>query len=282
MNWFLAASCLLLVLIFQRSSRLAAAYGLAVSGTMAITSVVFFIVARHTWRWSLPKAASVLVLFLSFDVPFVVANLLKFFHGGYVPVLAGAGFFTAMLVWRRGRAILTEYYAQRTRSLDAFLADLSSRVLTRIPGVGVFLASAMAGVPPVLVHLVERLQTLHKTVVLLTIVTTQTPTVPADDRINVEDLGQGIYRIVARYGYLETPNVVSVLQHAEKFQGVPVRLQEATFFLGRETFLAGPRGQMSPMVERLFRLLARNARNASLYFGVPPEQVIEVGIQLDL
>ncbi|MBL8680317.1 MAG: KUP/HAK/KT family potassium transporter [Myxococcales bacterium] len=292
-NWVLAVSCIILVLVFKQSTKLAAAFGLAVSGTMAITSVVFYVVARNTWGWSVGKALPLLVLFLAFDLPFFAANLLKFFDGGYLPLVVGAVFFAAMAVWRRGRSLLGEHYGERVGDLDAFITALSpggggrpyqegapSGAVQRIPGVGVFMTSSGKGVPPVLDHIVRRMRSLHSTVVLVTISTDHVPYV-TEERLAIEDLGNGFHRVIVRVGFMESPNVPKELERAAQ-RGVPLDPKTVTYFLGRETFVAGAKGRMGPTAESLFALLSRNARNATLYFSIPTEQVVEVGMQIDL
>lgn len=281
LNWLLAAGSIGLVVIFQSASRLAAAFGLAVSGTMAITSVVFFVVTRHTWGWSAWKSWGLLLLFLSFDLPFFGANLLKFFDGGYIPLIVGAGFLVVMVTWRRGRVLLGEHYKTHSIPLDEFMGNLAAQYPQRIPGTGVFMASAAIGTPPILVHLARRLHTIHETIVLFTAVTEHVPFVDASERIQIEPLQAGVVRVVARYGFLETPNVVAALHQGVR-QGLQADVDQATYFVGRETFLEGPGGRMGALSESIFAFLSRNARNASLYFQVPPEQVVEVGLRIDL
>ncbi len=281
-NWALAVACIALVLAFQRSAALAAAFGLAVSGTMAITSIAFFAVIRETWKWSALKSWTLLLLFLSFDVPFLVANLLKFFDGGYLPVAVGALFFAVMIVWKMGRTHLGDYFAERSPPLAGFLATLDDRVVARTPGVAVFLASSSAGTPPVLFHHVERLRVLQETVVLLTITTDHIPVVPKAGRIKVELIAPGIHRVIARCGFMESPNVPSMLAQAITEGTLPFSMDDVTYYLGRETFIAGTKGRMGPWTESLFAFLNRNAHSAPLYFGVPAEKVVELGVQIDL
>jgi KUP system potassium uptake protein len=291
-NWLLAIACVLLVLSFRESSKLAAAYGIAVTGTMAITSVVFFVVVRETWGWSLAKALPLLLFFLSFDLAFLGANALKFVDGGWVPILIGAAFFSVMVVWKRGRRFLAEVYGKRTRPLDEFLAALEGKAgpyrlgkpLTlegRTSGTGVFMAAVTAGVPPILIHHVERVRVLPKKVVLLTIVTTQTPFVEEGKRTEVEELSQGFYRVVGRYGFMESPDVPKILDEA-KGRGLDADLEDVTYFLGRDTILALPGGRMGAIEESFFAALSRNARHAGQYFELPPDQVVEIGVQIDL
>lgn len=298
-NWLLAIACLALVVWAQESTKLAAAYGIAVTGTMAITSIVFFVVVHQTWKWPLWKALPLLVFFLSFDIPFFVANATKFMSGGYVPVVIGATFFTMMVVWRRGRRMLSDALSKRTKPVDEFLAEYSvdrpstqrasvsasasakEHLQFRIHGTGVVMSSISDGVPPVVVHHVERLRVLHETLILLTIVTARVPFVSQGRRTKVDTLGGGLHRVVGTYGFMETPDVPALLREAKQ-AGLDADIEDVTYFLGRETMLAGPGGQMGEIEETLFAFLTRNSRPATSHFKLPPNQVIEIGTQIDL
>ncbi len=280
-NWALATACIALVLMFRESSRLAAAYGIAVTGTMGITSVVYYVVVRRTWGWSVAKALPLVVVFLALDLAFFGANLLKFFDGGYVPVLVAAVIFVVMVTWKSGRAILADTLASAAPPLEAFLATLDDRCRARVPGTAVFLTSDARGTPPVLVHHVRHSKVLHETVVLLTVANDHVPRVDVAAATTIEELGHGFHRVVTRVGFMQTPDVPEVLAIV-KARGVPIDDDETTYYLGRETFLATPKGRMGPLRESLFGLLSRNAKSATSYFAIPPEKVVEVGMQIDL
>ncbi len=281
-NWGLAMACIALVLGFKESSALAAAFGLAVSGTMAITSIAYFAVIRETWGWSRGKSWALLLLFLAFDIPFLIANLVKFFDGGYLPVMVGALFFVIMVVWKLGRTHLSDYFAERSPPYAGFLESLPTRVVARTPGTAVFLASSTEGTPPVLVHHVERLRVLQERVVLLTITTEHIPVAARAGRVHAELVAPGISRVVARCGFMESPQVPSMLAQAIEEGLLPISLDDVTYYLGRETFIAGDNGKMGPWTESLFAFLNRNAHSAPLYFGLPTEKVVELGVQIDL
>ena len=280
-NWALAVACIALVLMFKESSRLAAAYGIAVTGTMGITSIVYYVVVRRTWGWSVAKALPLVAAFLLLDLAFFGANLLKFLDGGYVPVLVAAGVFVVMVTWKSGRAILAETLARGAPPLDEFLANLGDRCRARVPGTAVFLTSGAQGTPAVMIHHVRHNKVLHDTVVLLTVVNDHVPRVDVAQATTIEDLGQGFHRVVTHAGFMQTPDVPEVLAIA-KARGVPVDDAETTYYLGRETFLATPKGRMGPLRESLFAMLSRNSKSATAYFAIPPEKVVEVGMQLDL
>jgi KUP system potassium uptake protein len=281
-NWILAVGCLLLVIGFQKSDRLASAYGIAVTGTMALTSLVYYVVMRETWKWSKPVCVAVLALFLSFDLPFFAANTVKILDGGWVPVAIGIAFIAAMLIWSKGRTLIVEEYMRRSSTLDVALARLLPRVVARLPGTGVFMASTTTHAPPVLVHIIERERALHERVVLLTVVTEMVPEVSEPRRLKVKPLGNDIYQVIASYGFMQEPNVPRVLADAASRLGLSIDPADTTYYLGRESVQAGAKGAMGTFAESLFSYLQRNAVTADRHFHIPPRQVIEIGIQLDL
>jgi KUP system potassium uptake protein len=281
-NWILAVGCLLLVVGFQSSDALGSAYGIAVTGTMMLTSFVYYSVMRNTWKWSRATSVAVLVLFLSFDIPFFAANTVKILDGGWVPVLIGVGFIAAMLIWSKGRTLVVEQYMKRCATLEEAMPTLLPKVVARVPGVGVFMSSSATHVPPILVHLVERERTLHEHVILLTVLTETVPDVPDERRLTVKSFDHGMHRAVARYGFMQEPDVPAVLAEAAKRLQLTADPSETTFYLGRESVLARKTGAMGRFAESLFGYLQRNAVSADRHFKIPPKQVIEIGIQLDL
>jgi KUP system potassium uptake protein len=281
-NWGLAVACLALVLTFRESSKLAAAYGIAVTGTMGITSVVYFVVLRRTWGWPLAKALPLLVLFLALDLPFFVSNLLKFLDGGYVPMMVGAAFFTLMLVWKRGRALLGDHFQRISPEIGQFLEELDQKVKARVPGTAVFLTSSDHQAPPVLVHHLRHNKALHENVILLTVRTEHVPRVPRARALEVSSLGHGIHRVVVHSGFMQKTNVPKLLHEAAEQKGMAIDFEEITYYLGRESFLATDAGRMGKVSETLFAIMARNAGSATAYFGLPPDRVVELGMQIDL
>jgi KUP system potassium uptake protein len=282
LNWGLMVSCIALVLAFRESARLASAYGLAVSGTMAITSVVFFEVTRKTWKWPRLASAAVLVLFLSFDLPFFFANLTKFADGGYVPVAVGAVFFVVMVDWHVGRACLRRYMESHSRSLDELRTLIESNHVLRVPGTAIYL-TATDGVPHILSMQATRLRSIMERIVLLKVSVEHRPQVEDGDRHTVEPFdAHGIARVTLRFGYMETPHVPSALADALGGASVDPSAGDAVYYVARETLLAGKGGTMGPLAEGLFAFLSRNANSAVDHFGLPPEHVIEFGIRIDL
>ena len=282
-NWLLAAGCIMLVLAFRSSDRLAAAYGIAVTGTMGITSLVYYIVVRNTWGWSRAKAVPLLVLFLAFDIPFFASNLFKFLDGGYVPMLIGVGFISAMLIWSKGRTLMVERFTKKFPSFADALPQIEEQLVARVPGAAVFLASSTEHMPPSLMRLVERGRALHEIIILLTVVHSDTEAeVPEARRAELTSLGHGFYRVIVRIGFMEQPSVHAILQRVAGEHGVRFVEAEVTYYLGRETLLAGGEGRMGRIAETVFGYLQRNAVAADRHFGIPPRQVVEIGTQVDL
>ncbi len=281
-NYLLAIGCILLVLVFRESTRLAAAYGLAVTGTMVVTSCIYYVVIRETWGWPLAKALPLLLIFLALDLPFLWANLFKFHDGGYVPVLIGAVVMTIMVLWNRGRTLVAHRYSLRYPSPESARKRIAARLLVRVPGTAVFMASSPEMIPPVLVHHVERTRTLQETLILLTVQTANQPTVSKADRFTVATSPEGFHRVLIRYGFMEEPNVPEVLEQAVKTANIPFPGSEVTYYLGRENFIASSRGRMGVIAESIFAFLQRNAVTADRYFRLPYRQVVEIGTQMDL
>ena len=281
-NFLIGAGAILLVLIFRESSRLAAAYGIAVAGTMAITSIMYFLVLRKTWLWPLGKALAVLLLFLAFDIPFVVANLSKFADGGYIPIIIGGTMLLVMVIWNRGRTLLAHRSQIRFPSREAAMARVRSKVAARVPGTAVFLSANVGALPNSLIRHVERSRSLHESVILLTIRTAGRPTVPQEDRYEAEKLENGFYRVTGCFGFMEEPKVIHLLQMAAKDGRIPFDADDVTYYLGRENFIASAKGHMGVFTESLFSFLQKNSLAADRFFGLPPRQVVELGTQLDL
>jgi KUP system potassium uptake protein len=295
-NVALAVGCIALVLAFRSSSKLAGAYGISVMGTMAITSTAFFIVCRKRWNWPLHKALPLYALFLSIDLAFLVSNLLKFFDGGFVPLLIAIAIFSMMVVWKRGRALLGEYFVRASKPLDEFLTGLSEGLfrtksaqtgteraikVARVEGVAVFLTSNPTGTPPLLMHHARHNKALHERVLLVTVVTQSVPRV-LERRVETERLSCGFYRVKIAVGFMETPDVPKALEIARAQLDFVFDVEDVTYYLGRETLLATEHGRMGKRAEKLFAFLTRNSQQASGFFGIPPSRVVEIGMQVDL
>jgi KUP system potassium uptake protein len=281
-NWMLAAACLALVVEFRESGRLAAAYGLAVTGTMGITTLVYAVVARETWGWSLGRIGPLVALFLVFDIAFFGANLLKFVDGGWVPALIGAVLTAVMLLWSRGRNIMRRRLFSGHTSLDR-IGSVTSGLLGRLPGVGAFMAATDSILPPVLLQQVQVNKVLHEHVLLVTISTVDAPFVDEDERVEIRPLEHGFFQLRIRFGFMEDPSVPPAIARAcARAPEIPFREDQITYFLRRETIVAGPKGEMGRLAEGLFAFLHRNAVPADRFFALPPERVVELGWQIDL
>jgi KUP system potassium uptake protein len=281
-NYMLAFMCIALVLGFQESSRLASAYGIAVSGTMAITSIVFFEVARKRWRWPLWAALSLLVFFLSFDLPFIAANAVKILDGGYVPIALGAVFVTVMLVWKSGQLLFAAQLAQSTQALEGFVEQADSLLVLRVPGTAVFVTHNASVVPPAMNQQIRAVPVLQKLVLIVSVRSEHVPAVPIDERCEVERLAHGFIRIIVRFGFMEEPDLPSALLHIAARHQLDLQPDTTTYYLQRETFLATSKGEMGPVREGLFSLLSRNAKPADAYLKIPKANVVEIGAQFDL
>jgi KUP system potassium uptake protein len=292
-NLALMVACLWLVFTFRSSSNLAAAYGIAVTGTMAITTILFSVVARERWGWSWLQVGVVAGLFLLVDLAFFSANIIKFAQGGWFPIAVGSVVFLLMATWKRGRTRLTGIMKDIALPMDLFLGDVVQRTPARVPGTAVFMTSHPGGAPPVLLHHVKHNKVLHEQVILMSIKTEEIPYVPEEERIEFKDLGQKFYTVVARYGFMESPDVPEVLRQLQSY-GVAIRPLETTYYLGRETLIAESdrrkdgaalaRVRLLPPLalwrKKLFVVMSRNAQPATAFFNLPPNRVVEMGAQI--
>ncbi len=280
-NNALMVACVALVLGFKSSSGLAAAYGIAVTGTMAITSILFYAVVRVHRRMHPATATALLVLFLTIDLAFFFANITKIHDGGWFPIAVAIVMFTFMTTWNRGREALGGFMRESTLPLDVFLADLHANPIHRIPGTGVFMTSNLKGIPPVLLHHVKHNRVLHEHVVLLAVTTVNVPEVPASERASITKLSEGFFQVRAQYGFMESPNVPDVLQRCGR-GSFPTGPLEISYYLGRETLLTSGPSKLAPWRKRLFAVMSRNAQSATAFFNIPPNRVVELGTQVQL
>jgi KUP system potassium uptake protein len=280
-NQALMVACLALVMAFKSSTALAAAYGIAVTGTMMITSIVYCYMARKNWRWPIWQVVLLGGSFLVFDVPFFASNALKFFDGGWFPVVLGLVMFTLMTTWKRGRRELAERFNQSVMPITALLEDLEATKPHRVRGTAVFMSGNADGTPPVLLHHLKHNQVLHRQVVLLSIVPMEVPYVPRAEQIEVKDLGTGFFRVIWRTGFMETPSVPAILLRSREL-GLVAEPSTTSYFLGRETLLTHGKSTMMRWRKTVFAFVSRNALPATTYFGIPPGRVVELGMQVDL
>jgi KUP system potassium uptake protein len=280
-NWALMIATIALVLTFRSSTNLAAAYGIAVASTMIITSIFLFVVASRVWRWPLWVVLPVCGLFLLIDVAFFGANIIKLPQGGWMPVLVAAVIFLVMMTWKRGRELLGERLASTSIPVGALVADSGRRHLARVAGTAIFLSSDARSAPIALLHNVKHNRVLHEKNVFLTVQTEEVPHVPREQRVKIEELGNGFWRVIARYGFMEDPHLPRALRQASE-QGLDIDPQRATYFLSRNTLLASKRPGMALWRERLFVYLSRNASRPTQFYRIPPNRVIELGMQVEL
>jgi KUP system potassium uptake protein len=280
-NWLLMLACVGLVIGFGSASNLAAAYGVAVTTTMVITTVRFYVVARHRWRWALPVALVVAGFFLAIDLAFWGANLLKIPHGGWFPLLAGVLIFGLMTTWRRGRRILADRIGAGRVPLEALIESLQGHPPHRVSGAAVFMYGNADTTPPALLHNLKHNQVLHQQVIVLAVETAEVPHVAETERVTLESLGLGFHRAVLLYGFMEEPDVPRGLAALAPL-GLELTPMTTTYFLGRETLIPTRRPGMWPIRKQLFAVMSRNARTASSFFHLPPNRVVELGSQIEL
>ena len=280
-NKALAIGTLLLVVGFGSSAALGGAYGVAVTGTMAITTVLFVAVARQRWDWKKRQVALFLAVFLTIDLAFFSSNLLKVPHGGWVPLLVAVIAYTMMTTWKRGRTLLMSILQKSSLPLDLFLNDVARRKPVRVPGTAVFMTSHSEGTPVVLLHHLKHNKVLHEQVMLMSILSEEVPEVPDEDRVKVEQLPENFFRVVARYGFMETPNVPEILEYCEESGIRHVKPSECSFFLGRERLIPVGTSRMARWRKKLFAIMSRNAQGATEFFQIPPNRVVELGAQIE-
>jgi KUP system potassium uptake protein len=279
-NKALMIGTLLIVVGFRSSSALGAAYGIAVTGTMSITTLLFAVLARTRWRWPMWRVLSLTGFFLVFDLAFLGANVLKIERGGWVPLLIAAVILVLMMTWERGRAIVRGIMRQSGLPLELLLEGLDTRSPPRVPGTAVFLTSDTHGAPVVLLHHLKHNKALHSQVVLLSIVGVEVPNIDETSRVRVTPLRHGFFRVVARYGFMESPDVPAVLALCES-RGLQTKPMETSYYLGRERLLPTGVTPMARWRKKLFIFMSRNAQSAAQFFGLPPNRVIELGAQIE-
>jgi KUP system potassium uptake protein len=293
-NVWLMLLCIGLVLAFGSSSRLAGMYGVAVTGTMAITSILFYEVVRRRFHWPRRWALAFLIVFLTIDLAFFGANLLKIPEGGWFPLVVAAVIYLLMSTWKRGREYLRTILHRASLPLDLFLADVERSSPPRVSGTAVFMTSDPTGAPVVLLHHVKHNKVLHKQVILLSVLSAEVPEILEEERVDVQELGQGFYRVTSRFGFMETPNIPRVLALCAA-KGLHARPGDTSFYLGRERLIPTRKTALEPLPgeetpppkpmrtwrKRVFSVMSRNARGATEFFGIPPNRVVELGTQIE-
>ena len=280
-NWALMVAVVGLVIGFQSSSHLASAYGIAVTGTLAVDTVLAFIVVRLLWKKPLWMVISGAAAFLLVDLTFFAANTTKILHGGWFPLAIGAMVFITLMTWRRGRDLLKQRMEQKEKPLSEFVKTLAANPPVRVPGCAVFLTAVEGGTPRALVHNLEHNRVMHQKVVIFTARTLNVPVAPEDDRLRVEHLWRGLRRVTASYGFQEIPDIPKTLHEARRL-GLDIDPAGAVYFLNRVNFVSTAKPGMARWRERLFAAMSRNSTSAAQFFNIPSEQITEIGMQVDL
>lgn len=280
-NWLLMIGSISLVIAFGSSSNLAAAYGIAVTGTMGITTILMAAYAHDTWKWSKARVAAVTVPLLVIDLAFFGANVAKIPDGGWFPLVVAAGIIVSMTTWHTGRRLLAERIRRGETPVLAFLEEVAEQGLPRVPGTAVFLFKGTGAAPPALITNTRHNHVLHERVVLLSVVTDNVPIVEETERVDLDDFGQGVFQVVVHYGFMEEPDVEAALLKLSDDR-LPLTAEGLTFFLGRETVIASSLPGMADWRERLFAIQLRSAASAARFFRLPADRVVEVGSQVEI
>jgi KUP system potassium uptake protein len=279
-NTALMLGCLAVVLGFRSSTALGAAYGIAVTGTFLMTTCLLYAVARTWWGWSRWRAILLVGPFLIIDAAFFAANVLKIRQGGWVPIVIAFVVFVLMTTWNRGREIVQDLLRRGMLPIDMLLADLANRKTARVPGLAVFMTREPQGAPVVLLHHLKHNKVLHEQVVLLSILSEEVPEIKDTERITIEKLAQGFYRITARYGFMETTDVPAILARARE-AGIDSKPLDTTYYLGREQLIPSGATPLWTWRKKLFVFMSRNSRSATAFYGIPPNRVVELGAQIE-
>jgi KUP system potassium uptake protein len=279
-NWALMVAVILLVVSFGSSSNLAAAYGIAVTGAMFIDTLLLAVVFFTLWKWPAWKAVPLLALFFMVDLLYFTSNLMKVPDGGWVPLVVGVIGFTLLTTWAKGRKLMLDRMAEASLPMEVFVKSAAGSA-TRVPGTAVFMTSSAKGVPHALLHNLKHNKVLHERVMLLTVRIEDVPYVPKERRLETADYGEGFFRVILRYGFMEELDVPSELGKLENC-GPTCRMMDTSFFLARQTLISTARPGMASWRERLFAWMLRNSESAMEFFKLPPNRVVELGSQVEI
>ncbi|MBC7952638.1 MAG: KUP/HAK/KT family potassium transporter, partial [Rhodospirillaceae bacterium] len=280
-NWGLFIGIVVLVLGFKSSSNLAGAYGIAVTGTMVCSTVLALVVARTLWNWKLSVCIGLGIAFLVIDLAFMGANLVKIPDGGWFPLMVGLGMFLLMVTWKRGRQILSKRLAEDSLPIEMFLARQKENPTHKVGGTAIYMTGNPEMVPVAMLHNLKHNKVLHERVVFMTVLFDDIPRVSAKDRVLVEGIAEGFYRMTVRYGFFQEPNLPKVLRLSKAF-GLEFDVMQTSFFLGRETLIPSISPEMAEWRERLFVVMSRNSVSATDFFQIPAGRVVELGTQVQL
>ncbi len=280
-NWILLVCTIALVLGFKSSSNLAAAYGIAVTSTMVITTILLSVAMIKLWKWSKLVVFFVITFFLIIDLSFWGANLLKVLQGGWVPLTMGAVIYFLMTTWHNGRKNLLNKIHEQTLSIENFVTEFLSIRMIAIPGTAIYMSSSSTGTPPPLIKNITHNRLLHKQVVILTIKFHKVPHIRLEERIQIEQPTEGFYRVIANYGFMDITNIQQIIELLDK-QGIKIKMEKTTFFLGRETLIPKKKNLFEMIRDKIFILMSNNSQRATDFFNIPPTRVYEVGTQVEL
>jgi KUP system potassium uptake protein len=280
-NWALMLACLALVVAFRTSSNLAAAYGVAVTMTMLITTILFYFAARHLWKWSVLKTLPLCLVFGLIELAFLSANLVKFFDGGWFPLAVGAGIFIVMTTWATGRKLVRASMERSAISQELLIESLVSGKVVKVPGTAIFMTSTHGRTPVALLHSLKHYQAIHQRVIFMTLITEDEPWVPPSRRVEVEKLGDSFWRVTGRFGFMQKPNVPRLLRQCAAHE-LEVDPEKSTFFLGREIIIPSKAPGMAKWREHLFSFASKLAQQPATYFQIPVGRVIELGQQVEI
>ena len=281
MNTLLMLACIGLVLTFKTSSNLASAYGIAVTTTMSITTILFYIVARDKWKWSLLKAGTICGFFFIIDLSFFGANLAKVIDGGWVPLVVGLSIFIIMTTWKAGRKLLEIRNREKVISLQTFLENLEKDKPHRNPGTAIYMSSSLENVPYALVNTYAHFKTIHEHLIFLQVITKEIPHVDEANRLTVMNIGHGCHSVIIQYGYIDVPNIPETLNNVKIGEKI-IDLNKVTYFIGKENLFATEIPGMALWREKLFAFQSANSQDATTYFQLPKNRVMEIGIQIEL
>ncbi|HKJ43884.1 MAG TPA: KUP/HAK/KT family potassium transporter, partial [Sunxiuqinia sp.] len=280
-NWILMLATIGLVLSFRKSINLAGAYGVAVSTTMVITTILMFITAKEKWKWPLWIVILITVFFLLIDLSFMGSNLFKIWQGGYFPLIVAGIVFALMIVWRTGNARMTPVEGKKQRSTKTFMKRINQLSPERVQGTAVFMTDNIEQVSLLMMRQLEFFKVLNESVILLELEIMDEPKVSADKRVDVKDLGQGIFQIVVHFGFMENPNIPSILKNTEVF-GEPIDLESVIYYIEYPRIAFGGKWGKKKIIANLYSFMARNSANPVEFFKIPFDQVLEVGVRVHL
>jgi len=280
LNWLLFIATVILVLQFRNSSNLAAAYGIAVTLTMVITSFLAFFAMRK-WRWPLIIAIVLTAIFISFDLSFFLANSLKILHGGWVPLVLGIAVYFVMTTWNWGRKNLLKKIEEQTQPIERFIDEVMSTRVVTTPGTAIYMSSNPKGTPPALVKNLKHNRILHKQIIVLSIIYQKIPRVNTEETIEIINPTEGFYRVVAYFGFMDKANITQILEILNK-NGLNIKMEKTTFFLGRELLVVKDKVGFNRFRKKIFALLSKNSQRATEFFDIPTDRVFEVGSQIEI